>query len=329
MRSARTKLPGHPDKACDLVAEAIVDEYLKRDPETRIQVHVTGGRGAIFVCGDVRSQADFDVAALVHRTLGSLGLVAEMEPFVALEAVSPQQTERMLNGLDLPVTVTGYATDETPELLPKTLAASLRAAKAIEDKRQGDENWFWVGADGEVEVSASGSEPDSMHIVMEHGTFSLADAREQVVSLMGGILPELKVRINELGPQEARSLVHSCGASGKHFAAYGHPLPPVDAGIGRDIHHPTKAGAWLARATARKLVAAGAKAALVSAVYMPGEKVPSKISARDGQGKDLSSQINPHELNLTRVAKEWWRPGLNFDAARWGFAGQTGLPWEV
>lgn len=328
MRSARTKLPGHPDKACDLVAEAIVDEYLKRDPETRIQVHVTGGRGAIFVCGDVRSQADFDVAALVHRTLGSLGMVAEMEPFVALEAVSPQQTERMLNGLDLPVTVMGYATDETPEFLPKTLTVALRAAKALEDKRQSDEAWFWVGADGEVEVSASGSEPESMHIVMEHGTFSLADAREQVSSLMGGILPELKVRINELGPQEARSLVNVCGASGKNFAVYGHQLPPVDAGIGRDVHHPTKAGAWLARAAARKLVVSGASAVLVSAVYMPGEKIPAKISARDGQGKDLSSQVDARELDLSRVAKEWWRPGLNADAARWGFVGQASLPWE-
>lgn len=329
MRSARIKLPGHPDKACDLVAEAIVDEYLKRDPETRMQVHVTGGRGAIFVCGDVRSLADFDVAGLIQKTLGGLGLVAEMEPFVALEAVSPQQNERMLNGLDLPVTVTGYATDETPELLPKTLATSLRLAKALEDRRQSDETWYWMGADGEVEVSADGSEPDAMHVLIEHGTYPLETAREHLVGLAEGIASGLKVKINELGPHEARSLVHSCGGSGKHFTAYGQPLPSVDAGIGRDIHHPTKAGAWLARAAARKLVEAGAKAALVSAVYMPGEKIPSKITARDSQGRDLTSRIDLRELDLRRVAKEWWRPGLNSDAARWGFAGQTGLPWEM
>jgi len=42
----------------------------------------------------------------------------------------------------------------------------------------------------------------------------------------------------------------------------------------------------------------------------------------------LSADINLDDLSLDRVMRDWWRTGLNLDAARWGFAGQAGLPWE-
>ena len=87
MNPARIRLPGHPDAACDMVAEAIVDEYMRRDPDTRIALSVIGGRGALFVAGDVISAADFDVAQIIQRTLGTIGIGTELEPFVSLEPV--------------------------------------------------------------------------------------------------------------------------------------------------------------------------------------------------------------------------------------------------
>ena len=97
--------------------------------------------------------------------------------------------------------------------------------------------------------------------------------------------------------------------------------------MGLDVRHAEKAGAWLTRRAARDLVLKGAKAAMVTATYVPGEKLPSKLAARDERGKDLSSSLDISKLSLDRVA-EWWRPNLCSDAARWGFVGETGLPWE-
>jgi hypothetical protein len=99
-------------------------------------------------------------------------------------------------------------------------------------------------------------------------------------------------------------------------------------GIGQDILQPEKAGAWLARAAARKLVTQGARAALVQAVYAPGEYLPVSLRARDERGQDLSRAIALESMSLERV-KGWWRPNLNLDAARWGFAGAAGFPWEL
>ena len=304
MRSARITLPGHPDKACDLVAEAIVDEYLRRDPAARIALNVAGGHGALFISGDVSSEADFDVASLVRRTLGLLGVMDEMEPFVSLENIVAEQLPLFLSGFELPVIGTGYASAETPELIPSAVLLAKRIAKALEER------------------------PD-VRIFLEHGATSLAESRKSVEAVVHAILPDAHVHVNELGAHEVRGLAHRSGASGKDRAPYGSLLPSVSNGIGRDIRHPEKAASWLLRSAARDLVKKGAKAALVQATYVPGELVPSRITARDERGTDLSTKVDRTSLSLERVAKEWWRPGLNADATRWGFAGEPGLPWEA
>ena len=329
MRLARTTLPGHPDKASDLVAEAIVDEYLRRDPATRIALNVAGGHGALFISGDVSSEADFDVASLVRRTLGSLGVMDEMEPFVSIENVVAEQLPLFASGFELPVIATGYASSETPELIPSIMLSAKRIAKALEERRQHDADWFWLGADAEVAVQDNGREPMDVRIFLEHGAKPLVEVRKSVESAVHSILSDARVHVNELGAHEIRGLAHRSGASGKDRMPYGSLLPSVSSGIGRDIRHAEKAGSWLMRSAARKLVQNGAKAALVQATYVPGELVPSRVTARDERGTDLSSKIDRASLSLERIAKEWWRPGLNADAARWGFAGESGLPWET
>jgi S-adenosylmethionine synthetase len=330
MRSAKVKLPGHPDKACDLVAEAIVDEYLKRDPESRLQIQVSGGRGALFVNGDVTSAADFDVSALVQRTLGAAGLLQPLEPFVALEQMPPDAAGLYLHGSGLPIMAIGYACDETREFLPKTVYLAKRIAKALEDKRQGDESWFWLGADGEVAVMAERSEPDAIFIQVEHGSEPLDSVRSKIEELAKGFAPGVRIKVNEFGPCEARGLAGLSGASGRDREVYGLPLPAIDVRVGCDIRHPGKAGAWLARAAAIGLVRSGkARAVLVNLKYSPGEIRPTSVSARDEKGRDISEYLDRSNLALDRVVKDWWRPGLNIDAIRWNLAGEAGLPWEA
>lgn len=329
MRSATVRLPGHPDHACDLVAEAIVDEYLKRDSETRIRVAVSGGRGALFVSGDVKSMADFDVSGVVNRALGSLGVMAGMEPFISLEPVAPEQANVFQQGIGVPAHVHGYATSETSELVPAPLALARRIAKALDDRRQSDEDWFWLGPDAEVTVLAEQASPLRAVIEIEHGPKDLNDARSLVGGLVRGIALQLDVKVNDRGPNEMRGIGNMMGASGRTAAPYGSGLPASPPSIGLDPRHPQKAGAWLCRAAARKLVASGANAALVQAVYVPGEDLPYRLVARDERGKDLSQALTRENFSLNRVMAEWWRQGLNTDACRWGFAGEAGLPWEA
>jgi S-adenosylmethionine synthetase len=328
MNVARVRLPGHPDAVCDLVAEAIVDEYTRRDPTTRIRLSVMGGRGALFVSGDVISKADFDVAHLIRRTLGDMGVIAELEPFVSIEPVVAERATLFGAGAESPVAVVGYATQETMEMVPKPLGIAKRIAKALNEKRSMDEDWFWLGPDVEVivERNASGSH---VSLRVEHGAKALSDVRDAMTAFIKSIEPAINVRINELGADDVRGIGQVTGASGKDTAPYGLMIPSGPSGIGLDLARPEKAGAWLARAAARELVKRGAKAALVRALYRPGEREPAGIIARDEKGNDLSKEIFPSHMSLNRVSLEWWRPNLHADAARWGFAGEAGLPWEI
>jgi S-adenosylmethionine synthetase len=67
MAWAHLEGPGAPDTACDLVTAAIADEYLRRDPASLLNIRVSGGHGVLFVAGEAKSQADFDVAAVTTR----------------------------------------------------------------------------------------------------------------------------------------------------------------------------------------------------------------------------------------------------------------------
>lgn len=323
------RLLAHPDKACDLVAESIVDEYLKRDPESRVRVSVAGGRGALFISGDVKSQADFDVAALVRRVLGSIGVMSEIEPFVSVEPVVPDQASPFSDCAESAVTVVGYATNETVEQIPLPLQLARMIAKALEEKRQTDEKWFWLGGDGEVVVTADAHAAKRVDAYVEHGTRIVGEVRQELEEFIRPFVPSAQIIVNAVGQNEIRGLGNMMGASGRESSPYGDLLPHPSRFTGRDIRSSEKAGAWLARAAARQLVTRGARATMVTLLYVPGEDLPVMVTARDERGKELSQEIDIQSLSLKRVVQEWWRPGLDVDAARWGFAGEKGLPWEA
>lgn len=328
MNPARTRLPGHPDAVCDMVAESIVDEYVRRDPSSRVNVSVCGGRGALFVSGDVMSAADFDISQLIQRTAGSLGVMGGIEPFVSIEPVVAERATLFGAGTETPVVVYGYATSETPEMVPTALALSQKIARLLEEKRSMDDEWYWLGGDGDVFVDAD-SGRQLISIRVEHGTEPIEAVREKIASMIAPLAPQAMIKVNELGRDDARGLANMMGASGRATHPYGLLLPSSPPASGMDPMQPQKGGAWLARWAARDLVSRGAKAAMVRLMYLPGDREPTRLSARDEKGRDLTAALSRATVSLNRVMSEWWRPGMNAEAARWGAVGTPGFPWEV
>ena len=321
-------MPGNPDAACDLVAEAIVDEYLRRDPSSAIRVSVNGGRGALFISGDVVSTADFDVASTARRALSINGILVEIEPFVSLEPATPDLSGFFLSGNLLPTSVTGYATNETPELLPQPVVLARLIAELLDRERTEKEDWFWLGSDAEIVVREMGSSI-VVDLIIEHGGEEVSVARTKISELIARAIPSAIVRVNFPGPLSYRGLGNFMGSSGRSISLYGDQLPSGSTTIGVHPSHPEKGGMWLARKVARDLVTGGyANNALVQMTYEPGEKLPTQIRARSSSGKDLAAFIDPELYRLDRLTNEWARPGLSSEAARFGFVGLPGAPWE-
>lgn len=329
MRTARTLSPGQPDRTCDIVAESILDEYLHRDPEASARLRVMGGRGALFVSGVISTKADFDVGAIITRTAASLGVRGHVEPFVSIDAI-PGSFLLEATRSNRPISVVGYASRETEERLPSHVILSRRIAKSLEDLRQHDPEWFWLEPSFEVTITEKKKGVYAAYVNCAHGDVELKDVRERISKILN---PKFEIRnsdlhINEYGSMPSNGLDQDIGASGLSEESYGNAIPWLGSTIGLDPSNPSKFGAWLARGLAKRaLERSEAKAVMVQATYLPGDKEPSALRVRDERGKDLKQDGDGEIMTYAYLTKHM-RPGLSTNAAHWGFAGEVEMPWE-
>lgn len=328
MSWARVRGPGHPDVACDVVAATIVEEYVRRDPKTRIDVRVSGGQGVLFVAGSVQSTADFDVSDVVSRSVGALGVIDSLEPFITIEPM-PSVWAPDVGARDL-VHVVGYATGETESFLPMSTHVARVIASGIERLRTGDPEWFWLGPDYEVVVSDRKSSLICWLRVEHSDSISLADVRERIHGVCIGLVPSIEVRVNVAGEEHIAGFRSRIGSSGRasSFDGFGMFLPVSLSGVGREPVHPLNAGSWFARSLARELVARQqGSAIMVHAVWSPMATRPEWIHVRNERGADLSALVSRSAFDLADIPGEWIQPGPLSSAIRSGFDA-TLLPWE-
>jgi S-adenosylmethionine synthetase len=328
MRLARTCSPGHPDRACDIIAESIIDEYLRRDPLSAIRLQVCGGRGALFVTGVASSSADFDVGAVVSRVAMTLGLRNAIEPFVSIESI-PGSFVIEATRTGHPIAVLGYATRESEERVPLTVALSRRIAKKMEDVRHHDGEWFWLDPAFTVVVEERNNRERVAFVSVAHGEQEIKDVRDRISGLISGIDTSLQIRVNEFGPLRSAGLDLDIGSSGISDEAYGSGFPLPSIAIGCDPSNPRKFGNWLARGLACRVLAReeDANAILVQAIYAPGDKLPSELVVRDERGRMLIQDGDAESLSYSHLKSEL-RPGLSTDASHWGFTAGDEMPWE-
>jgi S-adenosylmethionine synthetase len=329
MALARVRGPGHPDLLCDLVAATIAQEYLLRDPAACLDIRVMGGRGALFVTGELASQADFDVSAVVRRVVAESGVMEEIEPFIALEPMGSAWAmgARVRESL----AVMGYATKETPERMPRVVATARLIAQALEHERIANPDWFWLGTDYDVWAEEQGKTLQVMIRAAHVETVALTDIRTKIIATLSPLVPGVVIQVNVAGEEYQTGLGKRIGASGRASSAeqWGSLLPSSPPGSGRHLLHPTNVGAWIVRALARELIAAGKGQAIqVRAYWHPLDTKPSQVVIRNERGEDLSTSAILDRFDPLRLPESWQRPSLLVDSLRAPFINGIVLPWE-
>lgn len=144
---------GHPDKVCDQISDALLDECLRQDKNSRCGIEVMGGKGKIFVTGEVTSKAKLDVEKTVKRVLKDVGYSDKYE---VIDNLGRQSVDIALgtndevagagdNGM-----MFGYACKDTKELLPTAMVILQRLSKEYDKLRKNDSRFL---ADGKAQIT--------------------------------------------------------------------------------------------------------------------------------------------------------------------------------
>ena len=116
LKTAECVSPGHPDKMCDRISDAILDAYLAQDPKSRVAIESVGSHGQVWVTGEVTTTAtNIDIESIVIKIAG---------PGLSIRTHVVAQSPEIAQGVDTGGAgdqgiMTGYATRETPTYMPR------------------------------------------------------------------------------------------------------------------------------------------------------------------------------------------------------------------
>ena len=144
---------GHPDKVCDQISDALLDAYLKGDQESRCGIEVVGGKGKIFITGEVTSTTNVDIESVVKRVLLDIGYNDNYEIIDNIGKQSPDialGTNREVGGAGDNGMMFGYACNDTLECLPTAMVILQKFSMEYDKLRKEDKRFL---PDGKAQIT--------------------------------------------------------------------------------------------------------------------------------------------------------------------------------
>jgi S-adenosylmethionine synthetase len=358
---------GHPDKLCDQVSDAILDAILTQDRRARVACESLAKTGMVVVAGEITTTARIDFPQVVRETVKDIGYVDSAMGFdgstcavlTAIERQSPDIAQGVNEGDGLHKEqgagdqglMFGYATDETPELMPAPIQYAHNLARqltAVRKKKQVD----FLRPDGKTQVTLEYENDvpvrlDAVVVSTQHDEkVKYKQLREAIVELViEKALPKrlfdknTKIHVNPTGRFVIGGPQGDCGLTGRKIIVDtygGMGRHGGGAFSGKDPSKVDRSACYYARYIAKNVVASGvAKRCEVQVAYAIGVAQPVGVHVNTfGTGKvsdealekyilasfDMRPKALIEELDLLRPI---YRP-----TAAYGHFGRADFPWE-
>ena len=371
---------GHPDKMCDAISDAILDACMEQDPMSRVACETASCTGFVLVTGEITTKAQLDIPSIVRKTVNEIGYNDAKTGFdghtCAVMVALDQQSPDLAMGVDKALEAKenkmsdeqleaigagdqgmmfGYATNETPELMPYPISLAHKLALQLTKVRK-DGTLKYLRPDGKTQVSVEYDEngkPKRLEAVVLSTQHDEDVTQEQVHEdikkyVFDPILPielvdaETKFFINPTGRFVIGGPHGDAGLTGRKIIVDtygGYARHGGGAFSGKDCTKVDRSAAYAARYVAKNIVAAGlAEKCEIQLSYAIGVAQPTSIMVDTfGTGKLSDEKLveivrENFDLRPAGIIKmlDLRRPIYRGTAA-YGHFGRTdlNLPWEA
>jgi S-adenosylmethionine synthetase len=355
---------GHPDKVCDQVSDAVLDEVLANDPTGRVACECFATTGMIVVGGEITTTHYIDLPELVRGVIREIGYDRGEYRFEADSCsvinVINRQSPDIAQGVDTGGAgdqgmMFGYACTETTELMPAAIHYSHQLVKRLADIRKNNPQLMpYLRPDAKAQVSVVYGDNgevvavDTIVVSTQHDPMPNAQSRihdDVIENVVNAVVPEhlitsdTKFHVNPTGKFEIGGPHGDTGLTGRKIIVdtYGGKAPHGGGAFsGKDPTKVDRSAAYAARHLAKNIVAAGiARECTIQLAYAIGVAQPVSINA-DLHG---TSEVDARQLEKFIVENVDLTPAgiitrLNLRrpiyraSAAYGHFGRHEFPWE-
>jgi S-adenosylmethionine synthetase len=354
---------GHPDKVCDYIADSILDAYLEQDSKSRVACEVLCKEDLVVIAGEISSNGQVNHEAVARQAIREIGYLDPSVPFNAdganVQQYVTKQSSEIAQGVDTdPNTeheqgagdqgiMFGYATDETPELMPLPILLAHRLARGLaEDRRNGTVDWLRPDGKTQVSVLYDNNQPIAVTDIIVSPQHSPSVSRENIIayvceSLAPRVLGDwfsknIKFHVNptgsfvlggpsaDAGVTGRKIIVDTYGGAGRHGGG---------AFSGKDPSKVDRSGAYFCRYIARQLIKKQmARRAEIQISYAIGEPHPLSVRVDTFGTGDAATAVDFVKsldfrpaaiIERFKLLRPIYRQTTNY-----GHFGKPGLPWE-
>ena len=355
---------GHPDKICDQISDAILDEILTHDPNARVACETCASTGLVHIMGEITTSCYVDFQKVVREVVADIGYTRAKFGFDAdtcavisnIDGQSPDialGTNDQVGGAGDQGMMFGYATNETEEYMPLTIALAHRLARRLAEVRK-DGTLSYLRPDGKTQVTVlyEDGKPvavDTIVISTQHDEdVELAKIRKDLIEhVIKAVVPaelltdETKILVNPTGKFVIGGPQGDSGLTGRKIIVDtygGWARHGGGAFSGKDPTKVDRSAAYAARYVAKNIVAAGlADRCEIQLAYAIGVAHPVSIMVDTfGTNKvdedTIEALVKKHfDLRPAGIIKmlDLRRP-IYKQTAAYGHFGRTDvdLPWE-